>query len=160
MGVISWLAACETVRAALFVVIFSFLSFTDGRRGEGAGVVVGPRALIVFSGFVASIWAVLLTGVSVTFPGSLMTYKVISLCDLSPTHWGMCVIAVVGHGARILRPARKTVHVASRSIVAALCLAASCFLCALTWASCWRGLVGARMNEFDAFLGKGDVLLP
>ena len=121
---------------------------------------VGPCALVMFSGFAASIWAALLTSIPLFFPGSLTTYEVVSLSDTSLTRWGIHVMVVVGRGARILRPARKTVHMAIRSVVAASCLAASCFLYALTWASCWRGLVGAGMNEFDAFLGEGDVLLP
>ena len=148
------------MRAALIVVVVSFTSFTDVRCGGGAGVVVWPRALVVFSDFVASTWAVLLTDVSVSFPGSLTTYEVISLCDLSPTHWGMRVIAVVGRGARILRLACKTVRVASCSVVVAACLAASCFLYALTWASYCQGLVGAGMDEVDGFLGEAVVLLP
>ena len=148
------------MRAALFVVVVSFLSFTDVRCEGGIGVVVGPRAPVVFSGFAASIWAAVLTGVSVTFPGSLTTYKVVSLCDLSPTRWGIHPLVVVRHGARTLRPVRKAVRAAIRFVVDALCWAASCFLYALTWASYCRCLVGAGMDEVDGFLGVAVVLLP
>ena len=145
----------ETVRVALTIVVVSFSLFTDVRCGGGAGVVVGPRALVVFSEFAASICAALLTGVPVSFLGSLTTYKVVPLFDSPPTHWGLCVIVVVGRGARILRPARKTVHAVIRSVVAA-----SCLLYALMWVSCCRGLVGAGMDEVNDFLGEGVVLLP
>ena len=159
MGAVLWLAACETMRAALFVVVFSFSSFTDGRHGEGAGIVVGPRALVVFSGFAALICAVVLTDIPVVFLGSLTTYEVIPLFDSSPTRWGIHVTVIVGHGAPILRPACNAVRVAICSIVAASCLTASCLLYALMWASCWWGLVGARIDEVDNFLGEGVVLL-
>ena len=148
------------MHAALFVVIFSFLSFTDGCRGGGVGVVVGPRALVVFSEFAASICAALLTGVPVAFLGSLMTYKVVPLIDTSLTRWGMHVMVVVGCGAHILRPARNTVRAAIHSVVAASCLAALCLLYALTWALCWQGLVGTGMDDVVNFLGEGVVLLP
>ena len=69
-------------------------------------------------------------------------------------------MVVDGHGARTLRPVRKTVHTAIRSVVATSCLAVSCFLYALTWASYCRGLVGAGMNEVDDFLCEAVVLLP
>ena len=120
------------MRAALIVVVVRFTLFTDVRHGGGAGVVVGPHALVMFSEFAASICAALLTGIPVALLGSLTTYEVVPLFDLSPTHWGLCVIVVVGCGARILRPVRKTVRAAIRSVVAALCLAASCLLYALT----------------------------
>ena len=142
------------------VVIVSFSSFADACRSLGASVVVGPRALVMFSCFAALIWAALLTGVPISFLGSLTTYKVISLSNVSPTHWGICLMAAVGHGIRILRPVRNTVCTASRSVIAASCLAALCFLYALTWASCCRGLVGAGINEANGFLGEEVVLLP
>ena len=145
----------ETVHAALFIVVVSFTSFSDVRRGGGAGVVVGPRALVVFSSFAALIWAAVLTGVPVIFPGSLMTYEVVSLLDTSLTRWGIRPMVVDGRGAHTLRPARKTVCAAIRFVVAA-----SCFLYALTWASYCRGLVGAGMDEVDGFLGEAVVLLP
>ena len=159
MGTVSWLAVRKTVCAVLFVIIFSFLSFMDGCCGGGASVVVGPCALIVFSGFAALICAALLTGIPVAFLGSLTTYEVVSLFDTSLTCWGVCVVVVVGRGARILRPARRIVCVVIRSVVAALCLAASCFLYTLTWALCWRGLVGAGIDEVDGFLGEEVILL-
>ena len=148
------------MRAALVLVVVSFMLFTDVCHSGGAGIVVGPRALVVFSGFAGSIGAALLTGIPETFPGSLTMYEVVPLRDTSPTHWGVRATVIDGRGARILRPARKTVHVAICSIVATSCLAASCFLYALTWASYCRGLVGARMDEVDDFLGEGVVLLP
>ena len=130
------------MRAAFVAVVVSFSSFTDDRRGRGAGVIVGPRALVVFSGFATSTRVVLLTDAPGTFPGSLTTYEVIPCCDSSPARWGIRVIVVDGRGARILRPACKTVCAAIRSVVATSRLAASCFLYALTWASycrVWRG---------------------
>ena len=148
------------MHAALIIVVISFSSFMDARHGGGTGIMVGPRALVVFSSFVASFWAALLTGVCISFLGSLTTYEVVPLSDTSPTCWGILLTVVVGRGVHILRPVRKTVHVASRSVVAASCLAASYFLYARTWASCWRGLVGAGMDDVDDFLGKGVVLLP
>ena len=77
------------MRAALFVVLVSFTSFSDVRHGGGASVVVGPRALIVFSSFAVLIWVAVLTGVPVIFPGSLTTYEVVSLLDASLTRWGI-----------------------------------------------------------------------
>ena len=145
---------------ALVVVVISFLSFVDDHRGGGADVMVGPRALIVFSCFAASICAALLTGVPMSFFGSLTMYKVVPWFNTSPTCQGICLVVVIGCGARILRLAHKTVCVASCSIVAASCLAASCFLYALTWASYWRGWVGAGIDEVDGFLGEDVVLLP
>ena len=142
------------------VVVASFPSFTDVHRGWGAGIVVGPRALVMFSCFAALICAVLLTGVSLSFLGSFTTYKVVLWLDASPTFWEMHLIAIVGRGARILRLAHKAIRVANHSVVAASCLAVSCFLYALTWALCCRGRVGAGMDEFDSFLGKEVVLLP
>ena len=149
---------CETMRAA-FVVVVSFTSFMDVRRGGGASVVVGPRAVIMFSSFAALIWAAVLTGVPVIFPGSLTTYEVVSLLDTFPTRWGVCPLVIVGRGARTLRPACRIVCAVIRSIVAASCWAALCFLYALTWASYCQGLVGAGMDEVDGFLGEGVVLL-
>ena len=137
------------MRVMLVVIVVSFLSYADVRHGWGAGVVVGPRALIVFSGFAASTCAALLTKVSLSFPGSLMTYEVVPLFSASPTCWGIRLIVVVGRGALILRPVHKAVCAASRSIMAALCLASSCFLYALTWVSYWQGLVGAGMDDVD-----------
>ena len=148
------------MRAVLVVIVISFLSITDDRRCEGAGIVVGPRALVVFSCLAASIWVALLTDAPVTFPGSLTTYEVVPLRDTSPTRWGVRVMVFVGRGACTLRPARKTVRVAIRSVVAASCQAASYFLYALTWASCCRGRVGAGIDDVDSFLGEGAVLLP
>ena len=145
---------------AFVAVVVSFLSFTDDRCGRGAGVIVGPRALVVFSGFAASPRVVLLTDAPRTFPGSLTTYEVVPCRDSSPAHWGIRVTVVDGRGARILRPACKTVRAAIRSIVATSRLAASCFLYALTWASYCRGLAGVGMDELDDFLGEGVVLLP
>ena len=140
----------ETVCAVFVVIMVSFSSFADDHRGGGAGIVVGPRALIVFSCCVTSIRAALLTEVPISLLGSLTTYEVIPLFDTSPMCWGIHLIVVVGCGAHILRPACNTVHMASRSIVAALCLAALCLLYALTWASYWQGLVGARIDEVDS----------
>ena len=148
------------MRAALFVVVVSFTSFSDVRHGEGASVIVGLHALVVFSSFAASIGAAVLTGVLETFPGSLMTYEVVPLRDVSPTRWGVHATVVDGRGARILRPACKTVCMVSRFVMAASCLAASFLLYALTWASYWRGRVGARIDDVDGFLGEGVVLLP
>ena len=155
------MAARETVRAALVVVVVGFTSFADVRRGGGAGVRVGPRALVMFSCFAASICAALLTSVPVSILGSLTTYEVVSLLlDSFLTRWGIRPIVVVGRGARTLRPAHKIVRAAIRSVVAASCLAASYFLYALTWASCCLGWVGARIKEVDDFLSEGVVLLP
>ena len=102
----------------------------------------------------------MLTDVPMSFLGSLMTYEVVPLLDTSLTHWGIRVTIVVGHGILILRPARKTVRTAICSVVAASCLAASCFLYAQTWASYCRGLVGAGIDDVDGFLGEGVILLP
>ena len=144
---------------ALVVIVVSFSSFSDNRWDVGASVVVGPCALVVFSSFAASIHAVLLTGVSLSFPGSLTTCEVVQSFDTSPTHWGIHLKVVVGHGACILRPVRKTVCAASHSVIAALCLAASCFLYAWMWASYCQGRVGAGIDEVDGFLGKEVILL-
>ena len=89
------------MRVALFVVVVSFTSFSDVRRGGGASVVVGPRALVMFGESAASICAALLTVVPVAFLGSLTTYEVVSLLDTSLTRWGIRPMVVDRKSTRL-----------------------------------------------------------